>query len=129
MNINDMYPSKYIKSDDLGGQQVPVVVMNITIEEVGDKEHKPVMRFMGKDKGMVLNKTNALACASVWGDDTNSWQGMHAVLLAQPVMFQGKQVMGLALLPKLPQVAHKPAPVADTVGTFATAEDFADLPF
>jgi hypothetical protein len=114
MNINDMYPSKYIKSDDLGGAAVDVVVMAVVMEEVGDKEFKPVMRFMGKDKGMVLNKTNALNCASTWGDDTNLWQGKHATLMAQPVMFQGKQVMGLTILPKVaqqaPQAPQQPQP-------------------
>ena len=103
MNISDLYPSKYIKADDLQGQQAPVTIMSITVEEIADKEFKPVMRFMGKDKGMVLNKTNAINCASVWGDDTIAWQGQHATLLAAPVMFQGKQVMGLQLLPKLAQ--------------------------
>jgi hypothetical protein len=103
MNISDLYPSKYIKADDLQGQQAPVTIMSITVEEIADKEFKPVMRFMGKDKGMVLNKTNAINCASVWGDDTIAWQGQQATLLAAPVMFQGKQVMGLQLLPKLAQ--------------------------
>ena len=103
MNISELYPSKYIKADDLQGQQAPVTVMSITVEEIADKEFKPVMRFMGKEKGMVLNKTNAINCASVWGDDTIAWQGQHATLLAAPVMFQGKQVMGLQLLPKPPQ--------------------------
>jgi hypothetical protein len=129
MNINDMYPSKYIKSEDLQGQQVEVTCMSVTIEEVGDKEHKPVMRFMGKDKGMVLNKTNALACASVWGDDTNAWGGQRATLMAAPVMFQGKQVMGLQMLPKLgaPAPAQaggfvQPAPMAATPLTPAGAK-------
>jgi hypothetical protein len=103
MNINELYPSKYIKADDLAGQQAQVTIMSVTVEEIADKEHKPVMRFMGKEKGMVLNKTNAINCASVWGDDTVTWQGQKATLLAAPVMFQGKQVMGLQLLPKLPQ--------------------------
>jgi hypothetical protein len=107
MNINDMYPSKYIKSDDLGGAAVDVVVMAVVMEEVGDKEFKPVMRFMSKDKGMVLNKTNALNCAATWGDDTNLWQGKHATLMAQPVMFQGKQVMGLVILPKVAPPAQQ----------------------
>lgn len=99
MNINQMYPSKYIKSDDLQGQRLKLQIMSVTIEEVGDGEHKPVMRFIGKEKGMVLNKTNALALAVAFGDDTISWQGREIELLAMPVMFQGKQVMGLHTLP------------------------------
>ena len=112
MNINDLYPSKYIKADDIQGQQVPVTIASISIEEVGDKDHKPVLKFIGKEKGMVLNKTNALACASIWGDETNAWSMQTATLLAQPVMFQGRQTMGLAILPNMPnQAAPAPAPV------------------
>jgi hypothetical protein len=102
MNINDLYPSKYVKADDLAGQRIRVRIMSVTVEEIADKEHKPVMRFIGKDKGMVLNKTNAMACAGMWGDDTISWQGQDAELMASPVMYQGKQVMGLQLLPMQP---------------------------
>ena len=119
MNISELYPSKYIKADDLKGQQAPVTVMSITVEEIADKEFKPVMRFMGKEKGMVLNKTNALGCAAVWGDDTITWQGQQAILLAAPVMFQGKQVMGLQLLPKLQQQQQ-----AGGFGAQGTAQQF-----
>ncbi len=109
MNINDAFPSKYIKADDLGGQRLTVTVMSVTMEDIGDKEFKPVMRFMGKDKGMVLNKTNATLCSQCWGEETNNWQGKTLELFSQPVMFQGKQVMGLAVAPHLPS-QHTPAP-------------------
>jgi hypothetical protein len=99
MNVNDMFPSKYLKSDDLKGQRVRLQIMSVTIEEVADNEQKPVMRFIGKEKGMVLNKTNALALAVAFGEDTITWQGREIELLAMPVMFQGKQVMGLHTLP------------------------------
>jgi hypothetical protein len=106
MNINDLYPSKYIKADDIQGQQVQVTIQSVNIEEIADREHKPVMRFIGKEKGMVLNKTNGMACAAIWGDESTAWQGQRATLLAAPVMFQGKQVMGLQLLPKLAERAQ-----------------------
>ena len=126
MNISELYPSKYIKADDLKGQQAPVTVMSITVEEIADKEFKPVMRFMGKEKGMVLNKTNALGCAAVWGDDTITWQGQQAILLAAPVMFQGKQVMGLQLLPKLQQQQAGGFGAQGTAQQFQQPQGFTD---
>lgn len=105
MNIDQMFPSKYIKSDDIGTAPITVTVKMVIIEEIAQGEHKPVMHFMGKDKGMVLNKTNATACAAVWGNETDQWQGKTANLLAQPVMFQGRQVMGLMLQPHIAQQA------------------------
>lgn len=101
MKISDAFPSKYLKADDLGNARVPLTIKMVVIEDIADKEYKPVMHFMGKDKGMVLNKTNAGLCAAVWGDETDMWQGKQLDLYAQPVMFQGRQVMGLALAPKL----------------------------
>jgi hypothetical protein len=122
MNINDLYPSKYIKADDIQGQQVQVTIQSVNIEEIADKEHKPVMRFIGKEKGMVLNKTNGMACAAIWGDESTAWQGQRATLLAAPVMFQGKQVMGLQLLPKLAERAPA-APQANPLSPAAQVMD------
>ena len=114
MKISDAFPSKYLKSDDIGNSRLTLTVMALTMEDIGDKEFKPVLRFMGKDKGMVLNKTNATILSSVWGDETDAWQGKQLELFAQPVMFQGRQVMGLAVAPLLQtgQVPHQTAPQA-----------------
>ncbi|NNF66359.1 MAG: hypothetical protein HKM98_02505 [Gammaproteobacteria bacterium] len=144
MKVSDAFPSKYIKADDLGNTRVTVTVMAVTMEDIGDKEFKPVMRFMAKDKGMVLNKTNAGLCMAAWGDEMDLWQGKQLDLFAQPVMFQGKQVMGLAVAPILatntPQ-ASQMAPAAQQMENLAAdikaaeeadaaAQDFSDdIPF
>ena len=147
MKISDAFPSKYLKADDLGNQRITLTIMAVTMEDIGDKEFKLVMRFMGKEKGMVLNKTNATLCGTVWGDETNDWQGKQLELYAQPVMFQGRQVMGLAVAPLLqpgqvqpqsvPQTAQN-APAGDTLQKLAdditgaeqvVAVDIDDIPF
>lgn len=99
MLVDQMYPSKYIKSEDLKGQRVKLQIASVVIEEVGDNEHKPVMRFINKQKGCVVNKTNAMALAVAFGDDSDRWIGREIELLAMPVMFNGKQVLGLHMLP------------------------------
>ncbi|NNF60713.1 MAG: hypothetical protein HKN06_05190 [Gammaproteobacteria bacterium] len=122
MNINDLYPSKYLKSDDIGQARVTLQVAAIKLEEVAENENaKPVMHFNGKDKGMVLNKTNALMCAHVWGGDTEAWTGQWLDLFVEPKMFQGKVVNGLSVAPKLPQTAAAP-------DTFQNAADLARPP-
>ena len=111
MNINDLYPSKYLKSDDLGNARITLQVATIKLEEVAENEPaKPVMFFNGKDKGMVLNKTNALLCAHCWGQDTDQWAGQWLDLFVEPKMFQGKVVNGLSVAPKLPNSDTAPAP-------------------
>lgn len=121
MKVSDAFPSKYLKSDDVGAQRILVTVMAVTMEDIGDKEFKPVMRFMGKDKGMVLNKTNAMICSTVWGDEMDTWQGKQLEIFAQPVMFQGRQVMGITVAPMLQPAQAQPqsapqAPVNSPLG-------------
>ena len=60
MNIDDAFPSAYLKSSDF---PAPVLwtMRKIEIESIGDDdERKPVLYFQeGGDQGLVLNKTNA----------------------------------------------------------------------
>ncbi len=110
MNVNDLYPSKYIKSDDIGNQRLQLQVARIKMEEVAENEPaKPVMYFHGKEKGMVLNKTNALLCAHCWGSETDAWPNQWLDLFVEPKMFQGKVVNGLSVAPKLPNSNSAPA--------------------
>ena len=69
MRISAAFPSKYLKAADLQGKQVTVVMSHVTMETIGDDE-RPVLYFKGKDKGLVLNKTNANTIADAFGDDT-----------------------------------------------------------
>ena len=96
MRISQAFPSDYIKSSDLNGREVRVVIEKVKIEEVGrEKEERPVIYFEGKEKGMVLNKTNANAIATAFGDDTDDWTGGEVILYAAMTEFQGKSVEGL----------------------------------
>ena len=58
VNIHNVFPSKYLKAGDLDGHAVAVTISHIAMEEVGQGDVKPVLFFAGKEKGLVLNKTN-----------------------------------------------------------------------
>lgn len=58
MRISSAFPSKYIKSTDLQGKQVKAVMSHVETESIGDDD-RPVLYFQNKEKGLVLNKTNA----------------------------------------------------------------------
>src|SRR3990167_1263392 len=90
-NINEAFPSKYIKAADLKGRQVPVKMDRTEYEMIGD-DKKLILYFVGKEKGMVLNKTNANNIASIYGDDTDEWRDQEIVLFEAMVDFQGKTV-------------------------------------
>jgi hypothetical protein len=59
------------------------------METIGDDE-RPVLYFSGKEKGLILNKTNANTIASAFSDDTQDWRGGEIVLFETAVDFQGK---------------------------------------
>ncbi len=95
MNINEAFPSgKFLKSDDLQGRIVKLKIASLTYEKIGT-DTKLVMYFVGKDKGMVLNKTNARTIAEVYGDDTDNWVGGDINVFSMKVDFQGRMVDGL----------------------------------
>lgn len=92
-DINTLYPSKYLASADLQGRTVAVVIDRIEIEEVGQrKERRPILYFQGKEKGMVLNKTNAKKITGMYGNDYDEWVGCEISLFSMMVEFQGESV-------------------------------------
>lgn len=94
MKGSDIFPSKYIKSDDLKGRDVSVLIDHADMEKLGD-ETKLIIYFQGKEKGMVCNKTNFNRIAYLYGDETDDWTGKEIILTSEFVEFQGKSVRGL----------------------------------
>lgn len=94
MNVNDAFPSKHLKASDLKGAIVSVTISHVEIEEIGQKkDRKPVMYFSGKDKGLVLNKTNSKRIAELLGSpETDDWTGQRVALYPSETEFQGDTV-------------------------------------
>ena len=92
----DIFPSKYIKADDLNGRDVLVTIDRADLEKLGD-DSKLVLYFKNKEKGMVCNKTNFSRIAFLYGDETDNWTGKEIVLTAEFVEFQGRTVRGLRI--------------------------------
>ena len=92
MDISEFFPSNYLRVQDLNGQRVAVTIENVAAEEIGDDE-KPVCYFVGIDKGLVLNKTNANSIREIAGTgDVAKWPGVEVVLYEDRTDFQGKRV-------------------------------------
>jgi hypothetical protein len=140
MKIGSAFPSKYLKASDLGENKVLVTIDRVEVADVGSgkKEVKPVLFFRGKDKGLVLNKTNAKKIASILGtDETDEWIGGKVVLYATETEFQGETVdcVRVTAPPKgsaQAKPAPPPPPTADPEGdpytsTFQVDDD--DVPF
>lgn len=98
MNVNTMFPSKYLKKED-AETPIRAVVAGIVVENVGRQDspdQKPVIQFNGNVKPLVLNKRNAKVMANAWGEDTNAWMGKTIEIYCDPnVEFAGEVVGGL----------------------------------
>ncbi len=94
MNIQESFPSKFLKAADLKGRHVTVTIERVDMEPVGQsKDMKPVIFFRGKEKGMVLNKTNANTIMKITESPvTEEWIGQQIILYPTETSFQGEQV-------------------------------------
>jgi len=95
MNINDMFPSKYISAADVT-QPFTLRISGVQPEEMtardGTKEMKGVLYFSNAKKGLVLNKINATVIADCYGSETESWSGQMITLYKDRVQAFGEMV-------------------------------------
>ena len=148
MNINEAFPSKYLKAADIKGHPpVPVTISHYTMEKMADGEdQKPVLYFQGKNKGLVLNVTNANMIAHTHGPEFEGWFGKTILLRCEAVPFGGKVVdsirVSVAQVPQDEQYAQEQAATHQTMapeeggqlppaGTPPPPADFSDdeIPF
>lgn len=100
MHISTAFPSEYLKAADLQGRNISVVIERVEMRDVGD-DTKPVIYFRGKERGVVLNKTNANNIAMAYGDDTDAWTGKEVILYETMVDFQGRSVQAIRIRPPM----------------------------
>jgi hypothetical protein len=139
MKMSEEFPSKYIKASDLNGREVRVIMQHCEREEVGTKDgrpdYKPVLYIKGKDKPIVLNKTNAQVISDFYGDDTADWFDQPVYLYAVDTEYQGKKTQGLRI--RIPTAKdNKPSARPDPISSgpaptrqAAPADMDDDIPF
>ena len=91
VNVNDAFPGQYLRAADLKGRTAVVTIKSVGQEDIGG-EHKLVAYFEGKDRGLVLNKTNAFEIANMYGEETNGWVGRRIELFSTRTDLRGKMV-------------------------------------
>lgn len=97
MNINEMFPSRYLSSAALEGKEHTVTVESVTMEPMEDDKELPVLRFKGRQAALVLNKTNGTFMASLFGDESDNWAGKEIILRVEKVNLRGSMVDGIRL--------------------------------
>lgn len=88
--------SKNLKAADLNGREVRVVMDRVELQDfqnrkTGALERKYVLYFEGKEKGLVLNKTNLNTIVDYYGDESDHWAGQPVILYETTVEFEGKR--------------------------------------
>jgi len=125
MKKADVFPSKYLKSDDLQGRPITVTIERAPLETLkspdGKEQTKIVLYFRGAKKALPLNVTNWDACVDACGDDdTDGWPGKQIELYPAKTQMAGKTVDCVRIrppaqreLPKQKPPATEPPPVND----------------
>ncbi|MCG3208593.1 MAG: hypothetical protein FOGNACKC_02204 [Anaerolineae bacterium] len=103
MKLNDMpvYQSKYLKASDLQGRTAKVTIEKVTVEDFYDRESREtqqqaVLRFVGKTKGLVINKTRLAQLIELFGtDESTTYHGKQVLL--HPTKQRGKDTIAISL--------------------------------
>lgn len=109
----------FLKSEDLQGRPVRVTIESVEVEEIkGDdgKEKKLVAHFVGKDKSLILNRTNCELLEGITGsDDYMGWAGHAVVVYPTTTKFGSKTVPCLRIraVQQAAPVVVAPPPVDD----------------
>ena len=136
MNINNAFPSKWLRSGDLADRHHEVMIREFQIEDVSKTERKPVIYFEGKQKGLVLNRTNSDTITQAFGPETDNWLGKVLVIYSAQTTYMGKTTDGVRVRIPEPQGGHtqaqtqEPPPQDDNGGDFGGAPNINDpIPF
>lgn len=103
-----MYDDKeHLYAFDLDGRDVTATIEKVFSGEVmgekGRKSKKPMIKFVGKEKKLAVNKTNGKTIASMYGTDTETWVGQQITMYPTTTEFGGETVECIRIRPQRPQ--------------------------
>jgi hypothetical protein len=126
MKKSEVFPSKFIKADDLDGSAVVVKIAGASFEPIksqdGKEQNKMVLAFHGTEKTLPLNQTNWDSVADICGDDSDGWVKKKIELYPATTQMNGKTVPCIRV--------RKPSPPAQpklVVAAAAADDDDDDL--
>ena len=118
MDINVAFPSSWLKAADLGGREVTVKMAAVEMETIGqgsDADELPVLSFVGQQKGLILNKTNARSITQLYGSETTGWSGRRITLYPTTTTYGAETRDCIRIKPPVdtPPPAPEPPPAPD----------------
>jgi hypothetical protein len=106
-SVDDFFPSRYLKANDLEDGVEIITIDSVSKESMrnpqgGPDVEKPVVSFVGIEKGLILNRTNANTIAKLYGKDTDGWCGQYVTLYVTTVEVAGETYDVLRVRPQNP---------------------------
>lgn len=97
--------SQSLAAKDLQGHKVTVEIEGIDVKKFDDGS-KPILTFKGKEKSLILNKTNAFSIELLLGTkEMDDWIGQRITLKPDKTLFEGKMVDCIRIDDRLPPAA------------------------
>lgn len=114
MDYRSMFDRDYIGAWDIpAGKDVVVTICKVEARKLRNKtaaNTKPVLFFVGKEKGFACNKTNGKAIAGMYGNDADKWIGKRISLYATTTTFGSETVECIRVRPMIPQSSKQDTP-------------------
>lgn len=109
MNVDEIYKSNstFLKAADLNGGKPIVEIESAEVRENtynGETKKQIVLSFVGKEKVLGLNVTNARRISQLIGSGTiEDWVGYRIKLFVDQTELDGKTVDCIRIFPDLPE--------------------------
>lgn len=133
MRKTDALPKEFITGEEIGQREIKLVIANVVMKKMpNSNDHKPVMYFVGKERGMVVNSGNWDVMKTVYTDESDLWAGKTVILYSvQTQTPTGEPILGCRLrIEAGPETAamYQPMGPGDRVAVEAKEEVFQSLP-
>lgn len=123
-NVNELYPSKSLKADDLNRRTKVFTIADVEVKDFKDGA-KAVLGFEETEKTFTLNKTNAMTIAGLYGDNYLKWIGCKVFLRPDVTNYPAPNTPCIRIAPELPEDA--PTPQARKAAVAQVDDE--DIPF
>jgi hypothetical protein len=116
MNVYDLFPTRFVAAADLNGKSFTLTIRSVTLEDMQSHDQKtvtkPCLWFTNATKGMVLNKTNTMIIADMYGPETDGWAGKRITIYATKVRAFGKLEEAVRVREEVPPAPTPPTQAA-----------------
>lgn len=96
MKMSETFRGSYLKASDFMKPAL-LTIKKCWLEVMPDESTKPAVSFVEADRPLILNKTNAITLAELYGDEADDWAGHKIVAYCTNTDFGGKRVACIRL--------------------------------